>query len=233
MKKIKFYKVGIGPDPVPSKTTIPQWYKDISLYNSSNSLADVKVANYGNGIDGSAISLKVCSPTFDAFSSGYQFVMPEDILIEINDKGVPEISWESESFTINRMPMVEFPIPPFYHPIAFSFRMMFGVSTPPGTSVLVAHPFNRVDLPFYVPTAIVDSDKKFPPADIRFVIKRDFEGVIKKGTPIFQILPFTRESWEMEIDNSITDEKMWEHENRRMFIHSWYTKQLQTIKEYN
>jgi hypothetical protein len=232
MKKIKFYRVGNGPDPVPAKTVIPQWYKDISIYNKSNNLSDVRLNNH-DGIDSSAISLKVCSPTFDAFASGYCFVLPEDIHVKINDKGIPEMSWASNNFTINRMPLVEFPIPPFYHPIAFSFRMMFGVSTPPGTSVLVAQPFNRVDLPFYVPTAIVDSDKKFPPADIRFVLRRDFEGVIKEGTPIFQILPFTREPWEMEMDDSITEDMLWEHENRRTFIHSWYTKKLQSQKEFN
>jgi hypothetical protein len=231
MKKIKFYRVGNGPAPTPARANIPQWYKDISLYNASNNLNDVHLEN-DKGIDGSAISVKVCSPTFDAFISGYHFVMPEDVLVEINDKGIPELSWASNNFVINKFPLVEFPIPPFFHPIAFSFRMMFGVSTPPGTSVLVSHPFNRTDLPFYVPTAIVDSDKKFAPLDIRFVLKRDFEGVIKEGTPIFQILPFTREAWEMEMDDSIRDEKLWEHENRRMLIHSWYTKQLQSRKEY-
>jgi len=232
MKKIKFYRVGPGPDPIPAKLTIPQWYKDISKYNESNSLADVKLDNR-NGIDSSAISLKVCSPTFDAFASGYMITLAEDILVEINDKGVPEISWKSEFFTINRMPLVEFPIPPFYHPIAFAFRMNFGISTPPGTSVLVTHPFNRPDLPFYVPSAIVDSDKKFPPADIRFVLKRDFEGVIPEGTPLYQLLPFTREAWEMEMDDSIANDLLWEHEERRTYIHSWYTKQLQENKEYN
>ena len=232
MKTIKFYQVGLGPDPVPAKTIIPQWYKDISKYNESNSLADVKLSNQ-DGIDSSAISLKICSPTFDAFASGYQVLLAEDILVEINKYGIPEISWKSNLFTINRMPLVEFPIPPFYHPIAFAFRMMHGISTPPGTSVLVTHPFNRVDLPFYVPSAIVDSDKKFPPADIRFVLRRDFEGIIKEGTPIYQLLPFTRESWKMEIDNSIKDEMLWEHENSRTYIHSWYTKQLQQPKEFN
>ena len=232
MKTIKFYRAGIGPDPVPAKTVIPQWYKDISLYNASNNFSDVSLDNE-NGIDSSAISLKLCSPTFDAFSSGYQVLLAEDILVELDSNGVPEISWASKEFTINRMPSVEFAIPPFYHPIAFAFRMMQGFSTPPGTSCLVSHPFNRLDLPFYVTTAIVDSDKKFPPADIRFVLRRDFEGVIKEGTPIYQILPFTREEWKIELDNELRDEAYWEHENRRTYVHSWYTKQLQSTKEYN
>jgi hypothetical protein len=232
MKKIKFYRVGNGPDPVPAKVNIPQWYKDISMYNASNHLNDINIEN-NEGLDSSSLSLKICAPTFDAFASGYHFVLPEDVLVEINEKGVPEISWKSKNFVINRFHLVEFPIPPFFHPIAFSFRMMFGISTPPGTSVLVTHPFNRSDLPFHVPTAIVDSDKKFAPIDIRFVLRRDFSGIIKKGTPIFQVFPYTRESWQMEIDNSITEEKMWEHENRRMTLHSWYTKYLHSKKEYN
>ena len=31
-------------------------------------------------------------------------------------------------------------------------------------------------------------------------IKQGFEGVIEKGTPMFQIIPFKREDWKAEFD---------------------------------
>ena len=63
-------------------------------------------------------------------------------------------------------------------------------------------------------------------------MRKDFQGVIEMGTPIMQIIPFKRESWTMEIDESIRDEEMWEHEKRRTMLHSYYTKVLQEKKEY-
>jgi hypothetical protein len=230
---IKFYAPGNngGPEPIPASTRIPTWYKDISKYNASNNLKDLNLSN-DRGVDSSAISIKTCSPTFDAFVSGYYFVMPEDVLVENDNEGIPRLSWGSDQRIFLRIPNIEYPVPPGYHPISFTFRMMYGIKTPPGTSCLITHPLNQYELPYLVPSAIVDTDKKMAPIDIRFVLKMGFEGVIKQGTPLFQVIPFTREKWEMEIDNSIAEEEMWEHEKRRTVLHSYYTKKLQEIKEF-
>lgn len=231
--KIKFYysQNENALPPVPGNTMVPDWYKETSKYFKSNNLKDLKIDN-DRGVDIVSISIKVCSPTFDAFTSGYYFVLDEDVHVGYDENGVPRLSWESENFILMRIPNLEYPIPDSYHPIAYSFRMTFGIKTSPGTSCLITHPLNRYDLPFLVSSGIVDTDKKMPPADIRFVLKRGFEGIIPKGTPIFQLLPFRREPWEMEIDNSIKDEEMWEHEKRRTMLHSYYTKELQEKKEY-
>lgn len=236
MKKIKFYPVPQyfdRTDPVPARTNIPQWYKDITMFNKSNSLIDANILNTNEGVDGSALSVKTCGPFYDAMTAGYHFVMPEDLEITLNSEGVPQFNWESNNWFINRVPMLEIPIPPMYHPTSYTFRMMFGVSLPKGCSVLVSPPMNRMDLPFLIPFGIVDADTKFAPIDIRFYLRRDFEGVIKKGTPIFQIIPFTRESWEMEIDPSITEDLLWEHEKRRTYLSGWYGKHAQVKKEFN
>jgi len=221
--------------PVPARTIIPKWYKDITLYNRSNSPADAKIINYDQGVDGSALSVKTCGPFYDAMSAGYQYVLPEDITVTINENGTPSITWESENFFINRLPDVEIPIPPFYHPVAFSFRMIYGIELPKGSSVLVTQPMNRFDLPFWIPSGIVDADTKFAPLDIRLFLKRDFEGIVSKGTPIMQVIPFTRESWKMEVDKNKENinERLWFHEKRRTYLHGWYHKHAQVKKEYN
>jgi hypothetical protein len=231
---IKFYSVPghQGPTPIPASVRIPLWYKEISKYGGSNNLKDLRLSN-DRGVDSSTLSIKTCSPTFDAMASGYYFVMPEDVLVKVDEKGIPKISWQSQEMIMLRLPDHEYPIPPGYHSISFAFRMMYGIKTSPGTSCLITHPLNQYELPFLVPSAIVDTDKKMAPIDIRFVMKRGFEGVIKKGTPLFQIIPFTRESWTMEMDDVIFEDEMWEHEKRRTVLHSYYTKELQQKKEFN
>jgi len=221
--------------PVPARTVMPKWYKDITLYNKSNSPADANVINTNQGVDGSALSVKTCGPFYDAMTAGYHYVLPEDVEVVLNDKGIPSITWESDNFFINRLPNVEFPIPPFYHPIAFSYRMIYGVELPSGSSLLVTQPMNRSDLPFWIPSGIVDADTKFAPIDIRMFIKRGFEGIVPKGTPIMQVIPFTRESWKMEVDlnQDKIEERLWLHEKRRTYIQGWYHKHAQVKKEFD
>ena len=156
-----------------------------------------------------------------------------DVFVTTDNKGIPIFKWESSDFIINRLPNVEMPIPPFHHPIAYSFRMTHGIKVPEGYSVLLSPAMNRYDLPYTVPFGIVDADTKFAPIDIRFFLKRDFEGVIKKGTPLFQILPFKRDNWEMEIRPDITFEEMWTHELRRTYLSNWYGRHAQKKKEFN
>lgn len=221
------------PPPVPARINVPKWYKEISMFNASNSYKDARVLNSGTGIDGSALSLKTCGPFYDAFVSGYHYIMPEDVTVKLNEKGIPTFAWQSNNFIINRLPNIELPIPPFHHPIAYSFRMAYGVKLPPGYSLLVTPPMNRYDLPYTVPFGIVDADTKFAPIDIRFFLKRDFEGVIRKGTPLFQVMPFKRDSWEMEVNQEITFDEMWFHELRRTYLHNWYGREAQVRKDFN
>ena len=54
-------------------------------------------------------------------------------------------------------------------------------------------------MPFRIFDAIVDTDvypARFPYA---FLIKNDFKGIIKAGTPLIQVIPFKREDFISEI----------------------------------
>jgi hypothetical protein len=232
-KKIKFYPVGglnLNP-PVTGNSMVPEWYKDTSQFFKSNNMKDFDVQNI-TGLDQVSVSIKTCGPTFDAFTSGYYYVLQEDVFVEIDENGIPSLSWDSDVFMLIRTGNLEYPITSAYHPISYAFRMLFGIKADPGTSCLITHPLNRYDLPFLTVSGIVDIDETTSPTDIRFVLKKGFEGKIPKGTPIFQLIPFTRESWEMEIDPSITDDETYENEKRRTMLHSFYQKSLQHKKEY-
>jgi hypothetical protein len=85
---------------------------------------------------------------------------------------------------------------------------------------------NRHDLPFITMSGIVESDIWGLPVFTAFFLKRGFQGIIKKGTPLFQMIPFKRDNWEMELD--LSQEKFDEHEfkaeNRRSMLYGYYKK---------
>ena len=87
-----------------------------------------------------------------------------------------------------------------YYPYEFHWHAEWVSKTPKGYSVLITHPLNRLDLPFTTMSAIIDADVYFhgKSGNIPFLIKKDFEGLIPAGTPMYQIIPIKRESWESE-----------------------------------
>jgi hypothetical protein len=80
----------------------------------------------------------------------------------------------------------------------------------------------------------VDSDIWGLPVFFSFFLKRGFEGVIEKGTPLFQMIPIKREDWSLELDYS--EEKHWENkikeEKRRSHITAHYKKSTWQRKNY-
>jgi len=64
--------------------------------------------------------------------------------------------------------------------------------------LLLMHPSQRHDLPFFTLTAIVDTDKFPNKLHLPFFIKEGFEGIIEAGTPIAQIIPIKRDVWKSE-----------------------------------
>ena len=54
---------------------------------------------------------------------------------------------------------------------------------------------NNFSLPFVSTSGIINNDKVFQPGSIPFFIRKGFNGIIPKGTPIIQIIPFKRNNW--------------------------------------
>jgi hypothetical protein len=55
-------------------------------------------------------------------------------------------------------------------------------------------------LPFFTLSGVTDTDTWGGSDVLNFALKKDFEGVIPAGTPIVQIIPFRRETWDFEIE---------------------------------
>lgn len=175
------------PYPEPAKNFLPQWYKKSSIkplpLDNNDPAAEPK-------------GLKSCTPFLDALTSGYIQKTWTDITIEFVD-GVFSYKFGDGPTIMESRNSVNLPIGEKFYPIEFAWLMPWIPKTPSGYSVICSHPHNRVDLPFFTLTGIIDSDEfnhvgfgKFP-----FYIERNFVGIIPAGTPIIQITPIKQDNW--------------------------------------
>jgi hypothetical protein len=219
--------------PVPAITMVPEWYKSLTLYGDSNDIKNLNPVNH-IGTDGTLVDTKKCMPFFDALTSGYYYLLEDDLHVSLNDDGFPTLTWKGDVMLVDKRPTLQIPVPGNCHQLHFGFRMNWFYQTPPGYSVLVTHPMNRYDLPFYTLSGMVDSDIWGLPVFFSFFLKRDFIGTIPKGTPIMQFIPFKRDEWELEIktDAQSIQEEEFKAEKRRTMVTGYYKEDVWQKKEY-
>lgn len=229
---IKHFENSFTP-PEPAIKHVPEWYKSLALYGTTN---DEKYLNPVNhiGTDGTLVATKKCIPFFDALTAGYYYLLEDDLYVDLDETGFPTVSWKGDVLLIDKRPTMEVPVPDNCHQLHFGFRMNWYYRTPPGYSVLVTHPMNRYDLPFYTLSGIVDSDKWGLPVFFTFFLQKNFQGVIPKGTPIMQFIPFKRDNWELSIDNSdkTIEEEDFKAEKRRTRVTGYYKKDIWQKKRF-
>lgn len=175
--------------PKPSQTNTPDWYKDIPVVRDN----DLTFSNKGQINN---LTVKHCVPFYDAISAGYHAVLSTDVYLSVKD-GVFDYKYPATELLSHREGLPSIPISEDFTPVEFVWKMNWIPKTPKGYSCLITHPFNRLDLPFFTLSGIVDSDVFYhsPNGNLPFYVKKDFSGIIKKGTPIAQILPFKRDNW--------------------------------------
>lgn len=177
-------------NPQPSSKILPEWYQKTDSYMNQ------KKATNGKGVTNATI--KKCMPVFDAITAGYIITSPADVFVTIKDNE-QYFEWSSLDL-IGFHPLWQNPLHPDKNEHAYpKWHNPWAIKTPKGYSTLFTQPMHRDSL-FTVLPGIVDTDTYTSPVNIPFVIKdRNFEGLIPKGTPIVQIIPFKRETWEMKL----------------------------------
>jgi hypothetical protein len=203
-KKITFvardpYGFEVAPRPYPASQAIPQWWKDAKPYEVTHSTPNAErlvVENYQ-----ASFSFKKCTPMLDALTSGYIIPLWTDVMVE--QKEFPQISWKIQSspqgvFTqhAHSSQFVETPVG--YTNNVFKYMNPWIPKTPPGYSVLITSPIGYRNLPFQAIPAVIDSDVSEFEAILPVWLKEGFEGVVEKGTPMAQVIPFKRTNWEAE-----------------------------------
>lgn len=214
--------------PKPSIKSIPEWYKNIARnvdITEEEKKENSKLYSVPMG------TIKKCIPVLDALSAGYIYSTPI------------ELAFDSESRTFGSNSDIEFVqghdgrqmngfmVDPSYIPVAYKWRNLNVIKTPPGWSCLFTHPLNRFDLPFTTLSGVVDTDIHEMPVNFPFLMKQNFNGKIEVGTPLVQIIPFKRTDWK-----SVTEEYNRDHTagyNSTKLTEDNYKKNFWNRKSYN
>ena len=205
MKKIIFslkdkeYE-GWAPEPISSIKNLPDWYKQTHPYSQRK----FAIRNTN-----SLLTVKKCVPFLDAMSMGYQILLCADVYVDNFGTSDFLFNWSVKNTSIvathDPMQVEKMPIPKRYNQGVFKWMNPWIIKTPKGYGSFITHPQNILDLPFHTFSGVVDTDKFDLPINFPFLIEKEFSGIIPKGTPIAQIIPFKRDDWKSSFSESISN----------------------------
>ena len=164
---------------------------------------------------------------------GYFITLPCDVWVHNDNKGNVKLQWawqKLEMASVQRMDQYTgYPIEFGYMKTAFKWINHWITKTPKGWSCLFIHPMHHDDLPFKILAGLVDTDKYPIPVHFPFLLKEGFSGIIKKGTPIVQVIPFKRETFTSKIsyDRDSKFKNIWKKVSLEFFdryMNNFWTK---------
>jgi hypothetical protein len=215
-KTVKFRSVSPDlavPHPTPAYKNIPEWYR------TSKPFVD--------GVE----TLKKCVPVLDSMTTGYMLTLSSDVMF--THGAVQDISVRGVVHSHEDSQIGDLKIPSEYHKTVYKWINSFILKTPKGYSTLFTHPANRIDLPFYSFSGLVDTDRFPVEVNFPFLIKKDFVGIIPAGTPIAQAVMIKREDW----TSSVEDSKIYEPPAFTHTMHNppfnFYKRNFWTRKKYS
>jgi hypothetical protein len=215
-KKINFRSVHPDldiPHPAPAYKNIPEWYRTSKPFVE--------------GVE----TLKKCVPLLDSMTAGYSLTLAADVFFNRGDVQDISLTQIVQSHADSQIGNLKIPVE--YHETVYKWINSFVLKTPKGYSTLFVHPINRIDLPFYSFSGLVDTDRFPLEVNFPFLIKKDFVGIIPAGTPIAQAIPVKREDWSSSVEDSLNYQ-------RPAFTHTmhnppfnYYKRNFWTRKKYS
>ena len=178
--------------PTAAKNSLPDWYKDQGSRNHFDHP-----------------TIKRCMPIFDAMSSGYFLVAQSDITVDSTNPGGLIISSDNDFDGVlfsqhDFYQYDKYPIPLGYHSHVLRIHPMWSVQTPKGYSSLFINPVHNGPKNINALTGLIDTDNFISDGHLSFFVAENTVFKIKKGTPIIQVVPIRRESWE-SVEMSVQD----------------------------
>lgn len=182
---------GVIPAPVRAKTALPDWFRKLPPVDT----AHVSPTNSG-------LTVKRCMPFLDAMAAGWVIGLAGTVRMEISDNGkTVDCGWDFDRTLVSNHASHQVagnprgPLPPC------KFHNYWTIRTPPGWSCLFVPPLNRPNGVFEVVSGVVDTDTyqseiHFP----FFATGEDGLHVLERGTPIVQVIPFRRETTDLDAD---------------------------------
>jgi hypothetical protein len=239
MNKIRFFPfsentTSFASPPTPASKNIPEWYK-----SQPGSINDA--LGLPNGLATSTI--KRCMPIFDMMTAGYILSTPCDIYVDATNPeklvySVPAALADVKSdifATHGKEQYASYPIKKErYHKEILRILPFWSVQTDKGISCIFMQPMHTDESPLMAFSGIIDTDAFISDGHFSFLIEKDFKGVIKQGTPLVQVIPFRRESWEMSLVPQDNADKI--IQKQRLFLRSTflnaYKNKFRSKKDY-
>lgn len=184
--------LGVFPEPVRASKAIPNYFRNIKPQIEDN--------------DPQSGTVKRCIPFLDAMTSGFIIPLWSDVYVFAN-KGELKIDFpkafpleESVGFhgfqQIKGHPLEN----TTYGKLPMKWINPWVIETEPGVSCLFTSPMNHLETRFKVLDGVVDTDTYYTNINFPFLwTGGDGEFLIKKGTPLIQVIPFRRESSDFEV----------------------------------
>lgn len=216
----------VRPKPYPAAKGIPDWYKNIPMYTDNKKGFDLSPR--------SSVTVKRCVPILDMLTSGYYVPLWADLLVKQEEEKTM-IKWATSTSVLDiwsPLQVDQFDIPDGFSKNVFKNLHGWTIKTPPGWSCLFIHPVAYSNTPFRTIPGIVDTDILDTEINVPFVIKEGFEGILEKGTPMFQVIPFKREKWNSEFELKIEKQHFFDIEKFYSKINRSYYSLIQDKKTY-
>ncbi len=206
--------------PKPAKEYLPEWYKSIPSFHGGKPSVD----QYGSADR----TIKMCMPFADSLNMGYIQETWQEINISLDEVSQGQKSFgyqyptKPDIMGVRKQGKNHFPIPESFYQFELTWHPVWLPVLPKGYSALITHPVNRLDLPFYTLSGVIDSDTynySQEGSNLPFILKNNFTGVIPIGTPMYQIIPFKREDWKSSSNEY--DENAQIHYVQKLRQHLW------------
>ena len=212
--------------PYPASKELPDWWKQMPPYSTHDNKLTLNPYP--------TITVKKCAPTLDAITAGYIVPLWADVMVS-QENGLPLIKWTTQEqvFDIWAPSQVStYEISDGFSPTIFKYHHGWTIKTPPGWSCLITHPIAYPNLPIRAISGIVDTDNFETDINTPILVKNNFEGIIKKGTPMFQIIPIKRENWESDFVLEKPNQFYFNMEKLKTTIISSYSRTIRVPKNY-
>jgi len=214
----------IGHSPFPAKKYAPDWLKNMSAITENMP------------------TMKKCPPLMDALGLGYIIPMWQEFQL-IPNQG--SYGYKAGIMSLNspyevRRDLLSYQFPQQFQGSPLDGYQVFKISTPwiiktpPGTSLMIIPPVLGNNLPFEVIPAVIDTDEYHISFGFTCKIKyQDQPITVQPGTPIAQVIPFTRESWKHNITETTVIDHAKVANKLKTYIYSGYKKLFWKKKDFS
>lgn len=213
--------------PIPANSIVPQWWKDIPHYSEGRTKLELDPA--------STVTVKRCLSAYDAIASGYIVTLWSDVQVRYDPVFGHELKWQPTPHVFTTWPKsqsIGYEIPEGFDDQVFKYHHGWRIETPKEYSSLIIHPVGYQNLPFRAIPGIVDTDILLTDINTPFVFKKGWEGILEKGTPMFQIIPVKRDNWSSDFSLQEEDEFYLNQEKLKTRIVSAYARYMRVPKRY-